>query len=174
MRWPAAIAATLLVVAVLWAGTDPVVQRFTASTRPDLVERARAWGDAMQIVHDFPLTGTGLNTYGTATVLYRSPALTHHYSAAHSDYLQLAAEGGLLLGVPALALVIICLRTMVARLRRSDQMFWLRAGAVTSLLAIALQESVDFSLQIPANTALAVVVAAIALSHEGEVARPAQ
>jgi O-antigen ligase len=163
--WIAAGIAGLFVVVILWSGADPIARRFTASTWPDLLERMRAWGDAVSIVRDFPLTGTGLNTYTTATVLYASPELTHHYSAAHSDYLQLAAEGGLLLGVPSLALVIVCVRTIARRLRDARQTFWLRSGATASLLAIALQEGFDFSLQIPANTALLVVVAAIALSH---------
>jgi hypothetical protein len=41
--------------------------------------------------------------------------------------------------------------------------WWLRAGAVTSLLAIACQETVEFSLQMPGNAALFAIVCAIAL-----------
>ena len=41
--------------------------------------------------------------------------------------------------------------------------WWLRAGAVTSLVAIACQESVEFSLQMPGNAVLFAIVAAIAL-----------
>jgi hypothetical protein len=53
---------------------------------------------------------------------------------------------------------------------------WLRAGAVTSLIAIAFQETVDFSLQMPANAALFAVVCAIALHGRPQAAaadRPA-
>jgi hypothetical protein len=41
----------------------------------------------------------------------------------------------------------------------------LRAGAITSLFAIALQESVEFSLQMPGNAALLAVVCAIGLQR---------
>jgi hypothetical protein len=51
---------------------------------------------------------------------------------------------------------------------------WLRLGAVVGLSLIAVQETVDFSLQIPGNAALFVVLAAIAIhrapgkNHEGQ------
>jgi hypothetical protein len=43
--------------------------------------------------------------------------------------------------------------------------YWLRVGAVTGLLAIAFQEVVEFSLQIPGNAVLFVILAAIAMHH---------
>jgi len=41
--------------------------------------------------------------------------------------------------------------------------YWVRVGAVTGLLAIALQETAEFSLQMPGNAALFVGLAAIAI-----------
>lgn len=148
---------------VAWVGVDAIGDRFDASFRLDLVERITAWQDAAGVVRDFALTGTGLNTYRTAAILYQSPELVLRYSAAHSDYLQLAAEGGLLLGVPVAALFAIFVHVARARFRQTDSGFWLRAGAVTALVAIGLQELVEFSLQIPANGLLFLVVAAIAI-----------
>lgn len=84
---------------------------------------------------------------------------------AHNDFLQLAAEGGLLLTIPAL----LCAGAFIAAVRRrfneetSVRTYWLRVGAVTGLTAIALQETVDFSLQMPGNAALFAVLCAIAL-----------
>ncbi len=49
--------------------------------------------------------------------------------------------------------------------QRGSTEWWLRAGAITSLFAIALQESVEFSLQMPGNAALFVVVCAISLQR---------
>jgi O-antigen ligase len=159
--------AVLLLVVAGWVGVDAIGHRFTASTGIDLAERTTAWRDALGIVRDFPWTGTGLNTYGTATLVYGSPQLTHHYSAAHSDYLQLAAEGGLLVGIPAVLTLAVFVTVLWRRLNDAHDTFWLRAGAATALAAIALQELVDFSLQIPANAALLAVVAAIAI-HRGD------
>ena len=93
-----------------------------------------------------------------------------HYAQAHNDYLQLAAEGGLLLTIPAALSV--CAFIVAVRRRfveeTSVRTYWLRVGAVTGLTAIALQETVEFSLQMPGNAALFAVVCAIALHRTPE------
>ena len=67
--------------------------------------RAGAWGDAWRIHQAFPWFGTGLNTYGSATLLLQEfEKATAHYVEAHNDYLQLLVEGGWLVTVPALLL----------------------------------------------------------------------
>jgi O-antigen ligase len=122
--------------------------------------------DAWSVIRDFPLAGTGLNTYWAAALFYQRHELAHFFAQAHNDYLQLAAEGGLLLILPAVACLAIFIRD-VRRARREEVRgsvsWWLRSGAVTSLLAIACQETVEFSLQMPGNAALFVVVCAIAV-----------
>src|SRR5919201_3210820 len=91
--------------------------------------------------------------------------MAYFFAQAHNDYIQLAAEGGMLLTVPA----VLCLAIFIADVRRgmrgtwNDTTGWLRAGAVASLIAIAFQETVEFSLQMPGNAALFAVVCAIAL-----------
>src|SRR5439155_18056349 len=82
-----------------------------------------------------------------------------------NDYLQLMGEGGALVGLPVLESV----AAFVVAVRRkfksdtSATVFWLRAGAVTGLIAVGFQEIVDFSLQMPGNALLFAVLCAIAL-----------
>lgn len=154
--------AVMLAWPLLDVGPAQLRQRFTATWADDLAERSRAWVDAARIARDFPAVGTGVNSYGIATLLYRDPALTHHYNAAHNDFLQVAAEGGLLVGAPALMLVVVLLVSVVRRFTWNHDGSWLRAGAGIGLLAVGAQELVDFSLQIPANALLCVVLAAVA------------
>lgn len=54
----------------------------------------------MSLPAQSPTRGTGLNTYGVSTLFYQTSVPGQHLREAHNDYLQLAAEGGLLLGVP--------------------------------------------------------------------------
>jgi O-antigen ligase len=129
--------AVLLAITIAWVGPDAVGERFAASFHRDLAERTTAWRDAIAIVRDFPVAGTGLNTYATAALLYQSPELALRYTAAHSDYLQLAAEGGLLLTIPATAMFVVFIRLLRARWRQPEPGRWLRAGAVAGLVAIA-------------------------------------
>lgn len=155
----------VLSVTVAWAGVDAVARRFTLTSWTDAGGRSGTWRDAGRIVRDFPLTGTGLNTYGSATLLYETPDRTEHFGEAHNDYLQLVAEGGLLLGVPIVVVLWLFAQEVRRRFReRTDDTvtYWVRVGATTGLVAMALQEMVDFSLQIPANAVLFVVLAAIA------------
>ena len=93
--------AVLVALPLLWANVD-LATRFTSGG--ESVElRRQAWRDALAVMRDFPLAGTGLNTYGTRHAASTTPPHTDlHFQEAHNDYLQLAAEGGLLLGIPAL------------------------------------------------------------------------
>ena len=54
---------------------------------------------------------------------------------------------------------------ILRRLRhdRPGSSWWLRRAAVTAIVAIGLQESVEFSLQMPGNAALFAVVCALAI-----------
>jgi O-antigen ligase len=163
-----AAAVCLVVLAALvvaWAGPDAIASRFGSGDWGEFNNRRGAWTDAWAIIRAFPLAGTGLNTYWAAALFYQRHELTHFFAQAHNDYLQLAAEGGLLLVVPALVCLVVFVRDVRGAMceQRGSTTWWLRAGAVTSLLAMACQESVEFSLQMPGNAALFAVVCAIAL-----------
>jgi len=155
----------LPVVVAGWAGADAIMARFSL-TATEFGGRVGAWKDAAAIASAFPVAGTGLNTYGIATLFYQRHEVIHHYEQAHNDYLQLLAEGGLLLAIPAVLLVAALVRETWRRAGETEAgstTYWLRAGAITAIVAIALQESIDFSLQMPGNAALFAVVCGIAL-----------
>jgi O-antigen ligase len=161
-----AVYLVLLAIAVTeWVGIDAIVSRFAVPGGIGFDVRRGAWADALSIASIFSLTGTGLNTYGVAVLFYHQHNPGLYFREAHNDYLQLAAEGGLLLAVPA-ALCIATFATIVWKRfneETSSSGYWLRVGAVTGLAAIALQETVDFSLQMPGNAALFAVLCGIAL-----------
>ena len=167
--------ALVFAAAVAWAGIDAIGARF-AQVNWELGGRAGAWADAWRIHRSFPWFGTGLNTYGSATLLLQEfEKGTVHYVEAHNDYLQLLAEGGWLVSLPAFVLVALFAREVRARFReaRDDRTgYWLRLGAVTGIVAIAFQELVEFSLQMPGNAAFFTVLCAIAI-RRASARRPA-
>jgi O-antigen ligase len=150
-----------------WAGVDALFSKFTESSAgiSSVGGRVGAWQDTARIMADFPITGTGFNTYGRAMALYeRSKDL--HFNEAHNDYLQILAEGGLLVGIPvavALLLFARAIRRRFVEAPRDGTTYWVRIGSVIGLIAIALQSAVEFSLQMPGNAALFAVVAALAI-----------
>jgi hypothetical protein len=172
-RAKVAVFAVFLVVFIgtaAWAGLDTVTEKFVISGDSQGLGatsgRISAWKDTLRIIRDFPLTGTGFNTYGTAMTVYQTGILEAHFREAHNDYLQIAAEGGLLVGLPALATLAIFAWSVRRRFREAPKegtTYWLRVGAMIGLVAIALQSAFEFSLQMPGNAAMFAALAAIAL-----------
>jgi O-antigen ligase len=163
-------------VSIAWAGADAIATRLSTWQDDSLYGRVAVWRDARTLVRQFPLTGTGLNTFGVAMLFYQTTHLQELYAEAHNDYLQVAAEGGALIGIPALALIVVTWAEVRRRLRglpRGSSAHWIRAGAITGLLAACLQDAGEFSLQMPGNAALFCVLAAIALSRSTDAPCPA-
>jgi O-antigen ligase len=126
------------------------------------------WRDSAAVIRDFPLVGSGLNTFGPAMLTYQTTQRDQHFQEAHNDYLQILVEGGLIGGLPAAFALVILARAIRRRFvtRQDEAMaYWLRVGATTGLVAIGLQSLVEFSLQMPGNAVFCVVLMAIAL-HE--------
>jgi hypothetical protein len=65
-------------------------------------------------------------------------------------------------------------KTIWRRLRSHDDdtmTRWMRAGAVAGLIGIAAQSTVEFSLQMPGNTVMFVLLLALALHRPQRAAR---
>jgi putative inorganic carbon (HCO3(-)) transporter len=161
---------TIFVAVFVLAGAELTAR---VTSRLDAVElRKNIWSDSVRIIRDFPLAGTGLNTFGTAMIRYQTTQRDLHFQEAHNDYLQVVVEGGALLAIPAAVALVLMVRAVRRRFAAGEddsRTYWIRTGAAIGLLAIALQSAVEFSLQMPGNTALFVVLLAIALHEPGGV-----
>lgn len=163
----------LALATVVWTGLPLIANRFTYSdtaTPFSLGGRAALWSTAIEIARRFPLTGTGLNTYTHVTPFFQRTT-TPNSDEVHNDYLQLAAEGGLLVGIPVVVFVMLFVREVRLRFRTGNHnliSYWLRVGAVAGLVAIAVQESVEFSLQLPGNGVMFAMLCAIAVHNPEE------
>jgi O-antigen ligase len=86
--------------------------------------------------------------------------LPGYFDHAHHDYLELAADFGLvglgLLGALVLSTFWVSARTLATR--RSALPRGIAFGVMMAIVAIAIHSTVDFNLQIPANAMLTVVV----------------
>jgi len=164
MRLPAAGIAILVAVAI-WSYRGELASKFEASAS---VGRLEIWRQTMPVVTDFWMTGTGLGTYGSTMLQYQSSVRDVHFNQAHNDYLQVAAEGGVLLVMPLVVAGMAGVRLARERIRRELRpVVWLRIGAAGGLTAVAVQELFETGLRMPANALLAAVLAAIVL-HETE------
>lgn len=155
----------LAALLVSWVGAETLVARFSESDWGAFKGRTGLWADAAATFKRHWITGTGVNTYQVVNLFYQRAGMESFASSAHNDYLQLAAEGGVILIVAVASCIVVFVRDVRRRFAEDgpSSAYWLRAGAVTALLAIAFQETVEFSLQIPGNAALFAVACAIAL-----------
>jgi O-antigen ligase len=165
----------LIVVAfaVSWKGIDTVYDWFSHTST--LEWRFDLWRDTMAIVRDFPWLGTGLNTYGLSTLVYPMTDRTRHAVEAHSDYVQLLSEGGIVLSLAAALVLLQLARAIRAAFAepQTPSLYWVRTGATIGLVAIGIQELTDFSLQMPGNAVLFALLAAVAMHRPPRHARPA-
>ena len=84
------------------------------------------------------------------------------FNNAHSQYLQLACEGGLLLAVPAIAALVFFARLALSSVRADKgETFWVRIGAAAGLFGLAVQGIWEVPLVMPANAILAGALAGL-------------
>ena len=164
------LGATLAVLlgGLVWADV-PALMRRAATAPAAMADRATIWRESVPIVRDFWRVGTGAGTYQSAMFLYQQSDRGVYFNQAHNHYLQVAVEGGILL----VGLMLFAAVTFIREARRrlvedTSGLVLIRVGAVCGLGAVALQSVWETGLVMPANAALAALLAAIAV-HEQSV-----
>ena len=133
---------------------------------PDWVDSSRKSlaSDSLRMWRDHLVLGVGLGNFETAYPAYQSLPTDLWIDYAHDDYLEAAAETGLVgtvLILSALALFFrLAFRHLRHRLRFEDG--WIRLGAAIGCCGLLLHSFFDFNLHIPANAAWFATLAALA------------
>ena len=147
----------------LWIGLNPVLARFDAVRDPGYLQmegRVAIWKDAIRLIRDYPLTGTGLGTFGIAFRRYQTALVSSLVDHTHNDFLEVASETGLV-GVLLLFLPILYLLGKMVISFLSDARGYRRAvtlGCIGSTVGLLLHGITDFNLQIPANALIFSVI----------------
>jgi putative inorganic carbon (HCO3(-)) transporter len=167
--WLLAGFGAMAVVAAAYANTNAISARINETIRLGLGGRSAIWRETLPMMSDFWLTGVGPGSYERGMIVYQQSPRVVYFNHAHNEYLQIAAEGGLLLALPVLVIA----AAGAWRIRRSlsadrTPIYWVRAGAVGGLVAVAVQSLWETGLRVPANGLLFAVVAAIAMHDQQE------
>jgi len=111
------------------------------------------WRETMHLIAAYPLFGCGLGNYETAFLRYQASGVDRVFTYAHNDYLQIAAELGLVGFVIAAVL-------WLPAVSRPFRAAWQAKGRTTRFLglgcagaiaAIGLHSLTDFNMYVPAN-----------------------
>ena len=170
----------LVVMAVLaaavWLGIGPIIDRFS---EVDISAEVRKtfYQNTLEMIGDFPWTGTGKGTYVNAYAMYEKVDDRVRLSFAHNDYLEYAAENGVIGGGALIFAGVGLVVWLVGmwRRRRSSFAKGIGLGALLGVTAILLHGFTDFNLQITANavyfTALAMLAVAVLNKNPGALRR---
>jgi O-antigen ligase len=164
VAWMFAGLVALIVLASAYANLGTLALRLRETTEQGPWGRPAIWRDTWRMVSDFWLTGVGAGAFQRAMLAYQQGSRLFFFNQAHNEYLQVLAEGGLLVAVPA-SFALIATAVVMAKALDADRtsIFWIRAGAICGVVAIAVQGVWETGLRTPANGVLIAVIAAIAL-----------
>jgi len=170
---------TAVTIGIVWVGGDPLMHRLERvpsefSKNDDdkrlNTRRVEIWQATWRMIKAHPIAGIGFGAYWITFPTYHdaSGAFTPDEAqlrplAAHNEYLELLASGGLIGGVLGAWFVIGLVRCSLERLRSSRDPFRRTAclGALIGMFGIAVHSLVDFGLHDTVNafvfTALVVI-----------------
>ena len=162
------VASLLLFMMALVGPLRGRVVDFAARHSGDLSSNVRgiAWTAGLRIADDFTTAGTGFGAVGDVLPAYLPRGEAGDWESLHNDYLEIYVAGGAIAALLA-AWLAATYASRVWRVARADAArgrFLPSLGLVLGLVALAVHESVDFNLQIPANALLFVVIAAMGVS----------
>jgi O-antigen ligase len=141
-----------------WFSWDAIVAKFERAVdfSEGTVQDARLsiWKDAIKIVPDFPVTGTGFGTFLDIFPNYKSFADSLIYDHAHNDYLELLSDGGLIAFFLAAWFVMAVLGNGWRMIfRRHERLSVLTAiGAFSGIAGLLFFSLTDFNLHNWANS----------------------
>jgi O-antigen ligase len=169
--WIVAGLVAMVAAATVYANLGALALRMQETTELGEWGRRVIWRDTWRMASDFRWTGVGAGAFQQGMLVYQQASRLFFFNHAHDEYLQILAEGGVLLAVPA-AIALLAGIVVIARYLRADgsAIFWIRAGAIAAIVAAAVQSVWDTALRTPANGVLFAVIAAVAL-HEPRKAR---
>lgn len=118
--------------------------------------------DSLEMFLDKPLTGHGLGSFKYVYPNYRDSKVKseHIYDHAHNDYMQFLLELGIVPFLMLIWVVLISLKNALLCIKqtRSSLKHGMAFSCLMGITVIAIHSTVDFNLQIPANTLLFMIV----------------
>ena len=165
--WAAIMPCALALAAVAIALSGQGVSDRAIFSEVDGTTRLELYRQILRMIVLRPWTGFGFDGFGPAFEAFRSPPLNGQtsFDMAHNSYLTLWSEQGLVIGSITPLLLFAAVLIMLQRLRRDTDFPANAAGAIGALLLGAVHSMGDFSLEIPANNYVLLIILGMGLAH---------
>lgn len=147
-----------LLIVSTWFGLEKVQQRL-AETSLQQESRDEVIRDALPMVLDFPITGTGAGSFYSTFPAYKTTDVDAFYDQAHNDFLQMTIE----YGVPSISILAFLVSfafyksARAMRHRRSSIFKGTSFACCMVIIGMLLHMTVDFPLQGFANASYFVI-----------------
>ena len=152
-----------IIIVSSWFGLEKVQQRLQ-STSLEQETRDEVVMYGIELVKQYPYSGTGAGSFYSSFYSVKGPDIHTFYDFAHNDYLQFAIEYGvpttLLLGF--MVLWSFWHAQIALRKRHRSLMRGMAFASMMAIIGNLLHATVDYPLQIPANTIYFIILLAIA------------
>jgi len=146
-----------------WFGVEKLAKRLEQTTLEDVREREEPGMHAVALIRDYPVFGSGAGSFEVVFPRYQPEVVPGLWDHAHNDYMEIAADTGLV-GLGLLGLVVVLSLGAALRaqwVRRDPLMRGMSFASIMGVTAILIHSWVDFNLQVPANAALFMVLLAL-------------
>jgi len=156
------------VMLVSWIGVQPVLNRFTPQRlEVNVAKRTAMRQDTWHLFLDHAVIGTGLGTFQMVFPPYDSLYDGKVVNHAHNDYLEAAAETGVIGGLCCAWFLGVVLIHAMKGLAQAGGSFGaaLNLSGLIACVGILVHSLVDFNLHIPANALLFFVSAHMATAR---------
>ncbi len=163
-RWAAGAGLLLVVFLTVYARAQPLLLRAEETLRVGAGGRPQIWRDTLRVIGDFWIAGTGPGTFPTSMLVYQQADGSLFANQAHNHYLQLLAEGGIVMAVPLIASLVAFAWLVRIRVAQDEtSQIWMRVGAIAGLVGVAVQSCFETGLRLPGNAVLFAIAAAVAV-----------
>jgi len=161
-RWWLILGGFLIAVLLylIYLGIDPVIERLATLTDEELFlkeHRPIVWDATMKVVQDYPLLGTGLDTFETVFPRYQPLRVSSvRWDYAHNDYIQFMTETGIIGSLIGIIFFALLFKNVFTALNKSESITqnYLLIALLSSVVAFMLSIIFDFHTHIPADALL--------------------
>ena len=168
----------VVAVSAVWVGGEVMVTRLASlpgeikTAARELhagVRRREVWSATWQLIKAHPLTGSGFGAYGVAITKFHDGSGKWTPEAAHNDYLELLASGGLVgVGLVVWFGFIFIKRARHQLLSAEAHRRAACLGALTGICGVMAHNVVDFGLHVTANAVMFIALVVVATRDSGE------
>jgi len=145
---------------IVFVGAKSTVNKFMKGDYFRNGGRFLRWPNTTKMFQDHPVFGVGFGTYKYSFYLYDTDNTGAWSTNAHNEYLEMLSEGGLIGSVIFLFLIGLLVYSIANmwRARRHPDIKILGIGILTSIFVAFFHSIFDFSLRIPSNSFVLVLL----------------